>query len=262
MSPGLAGKAKLRARDAIDLVARRREPLVPPHRLRAHGGDFVAVGDELLGRLVRLAKLRPDDRVLEVGCGAGRLARPLADCLGPGGSYDGLGTDPEALAWCRHTYRDRPDFAFTLADTEDRHPLAGAAGDVPSVRVPFADGSFDLVIAAGVVERLVEDRIRVLLGEARRVLAADGRLFATAFLLDDVARGAIADGSAQPRFAETDGRGAGCEPPSAEVGVAHDEEWLLDRVAEAGFRTAGIRHGTWARRDGGLGPQDALVARR
>ncbi|MCD6726851.1 MAG: class I SAM-dependent methyltransferase [Solirubrobacteraceae bacterium] len=262
MSLGLAGKAKLRARDAIDLVAGRRDPLVPPHRLRAHGGDFVAVGDELLSRLVPLAKLRPDDRVLEVGCGAGRLARPLADCLGPGGSYDGLGTGPEALAWCRYAYRDRPDFAFTLVEAEERHPLAGAAGDVPNVRLPFADGAFDLVIAAGVVERLAEDRIRILLGEARRVLAVDGRLFATAYLLDDVARGAIAEGSAQPHFAETGGGGAGCEPPSAQIGVAHDEEWLLDRVAEAGFRTAGIRHGTWVPRDGGLGPQDALVARR
>ena len=42
---------------------------------------------------------------------------------------------------------------------------------------------------------------------------------------------------------------------------AQDEEWLLDRVAETGFKTVGIRHGTWSGRPEGRSVYDILVAR-
>jgi SAM-dependent methyltransferase len=100
MPPGLrrAGK-KLpgRLRDPT----RRSDPWQVLHNVG--GGDFRAIGDDLLGVLVAHARLRPDDRVLDIGCGAGRIARPLAAHLSPTG---GRCHDRSRLPSGYHGWRD------------------------------------------------------------------------------------------------------------------------------------------------------------
>ncbi len=241
---GRSTSLKLSAQDALDAVLRRRDPLVPPRRLHPPGnGGFAAAGERELGLLIGLGKVRPDERVLDVRCGLGIRARPLSDYLGPGATYDGIDTDERAVAWCERAYRHRPDFAF--------HHLAG-----PDARWPLADGSVDLVLLMGALDGLAPDAVVGQLAEARRVLVDDGRAFLTAFLLDDDARAALAAGTAAHAFSDSDGISASC----GEL-VAFEEEWLLDRIADAGFRRAGIRHGTWTPRDAGRAHEDIVVAR-
>lgn len=251
--PGAVGQAQDtdraslagRARRALDRARGRGARFVPPRRLRADGEQaFVEAGEARLRLLVGLAKVRPDERVLELGFAPGVIARPLAGYLGPGATYHGLDADRRAVEWARRAYRDRPDFAFAL---DEDGPL------------PFADAAFDLVVAAGPLARWEPEVTAARLREARRVLAPEGRLFATAFLLDERARAAIARGEAAIAFGPLDGEHAAAPGGTP---LALDEEWLLDRVAEAGFRSAGIRHGTWTPRENGRSHEDVLVARR
>src|SRR3954452_5628933 len=75
---------RLRALDLRDRVSGRADPLVPPRRLHFGGhaeSDFAATGDEFLGHFTRLGGLRASDRVLDIGCGIGRMARPLTRAL-------------------------------------------------------------------------------------------------------------------------------------------------------------------------------------
>jgi hypothetical protein len=89
----------------------------------------------------------------------------------------------------------------------------------------------------------------------------EGRMFATAYLLDGDARAALAQGTAAIAFeAEDDGPG-GVAARGGEPAFAIDEEWLLDRVAEAGFKTVGIRHGSWTPHEDTKAFPDILVAR-
>ena len=88
-------------------------------------------------------------------------------------------------------------------------------------------------------------------------LLPGGCLFVSTYLLDDQAIAAIAEGRAEIGFTDRDVTGA-----AAPNGLqAQDEEWLLDRVAETGFKHVGIRHGTWAGRPDGRSTFDILVAR-
>jgi len=106
---------KLRSADALDRVRGRHDPLVPPRRLQFVGaGDFIATGDEFLGHLTELAGLTPSSDVVDVGCGIGRIARPLAGFL-TSGTYAGFDVDPRGIAWCSERYPPER-FAFTLAD--------------------------------------------------------------------------------------------------------------------------------------------------
>jgi 2-polyprenyl-3-methyl-5-hydroxy-6-metoxy-1,4-benzoquinol methylase len=58
-----------------------------------------ATGDEFLGYLVDLCGLQPGDAVLDVGCGSGRMALPLAGHLNREGRYASFDVSSDAIAW-------------------------------------------------------------------------------------------------------------------------------------------------------------------
>src|SRR5207247_3397897 len=108
-----------------------------------------------LGRLERGA------RVADLGCGAGTDTLVAAQMVGPDGHVTGVDMTPEMLA--------------------KAHAAAGAMGaaNVDFVegeieRLPFADGSIDVVISNGVID-LVPDKDTVF-SEIFRVLQPGGRM--------------------------------------------------------------------------------------
>ena len=108
-----------------------------------------------------LGRLEPGARVADLGCGAGTDTLVAAQMVGPGGHVTGVDMTPEMLA--------------------KAHAAAGAMGaaNVDFVegeieRLPFADGSIDVVISNGVID-LVPDKDTVF-SEIFRVLQPGGRM--------------------------------------------------------------------------------------
>ena len=255
---------RLRALDARDRFSPHRDPLVPPRRLQFVGrGDFAETGNEFLGYFRELAGLEPHERVLDVGCGIGRMARPLAGYLDPGrGTYDGFDVRADAIGWCRRRYgHAHPNFRFRVADLYNRRYHPGGAHSAGEYRFPYDDGSFDLVIAASVYTHLLEDEAEHYLAESARVLAPGGRLFATFFLLDTVSRAQIAAGASGLPFLDPDEHVAVLSEDLPEEAVAYDAGWVAERLAAHGLEPAELRPGTWSGRDDGLSLQDIVVAR-
>ncbi len=206
--------------------------------------DFGEDGRGQVNLMIGLGKLSPEARVVEVQCGCGLRARSLTDWLGPGALYDGLDTDAALAEWCNMAYSRRLDFEF-------RHhaPL-----DAP---LPFDDDTKDFVLMWDVLPQVDHAGVVHLVEEAHRVLLPKGCLFISTYLLDTQAIHAIEQGRSEVAFGDRDATGA----LTPEGVHAQDEEWLLDRVAEVGFKNVGIRHGTWAGRPDGRSPFDILVAR-
>ncbi len=65
------------------------------------GGEFRATGEEFLTYFIEIGGLRPSDRVLDVGCGVGRMAVPLTRYLSPEGRYEGFDVMANAVEWCQ-----------------------------------------------------------------------------------------------------------------------------------------------------------------
>ncbi len=97
--------------------------------------------------------------VLDVGCGEGWLARRLASA-----GARAVGLDPSADA----LERARGD---ELSDASVRY-VEGAAE-----ALPFADGSFDVVIFFNSLHHVAPESMDGALGEAARVLRGDGLLY-------------------------------------------------------------------------------------
>jgi SAM-dependent methyltransferase len=266
MLPAVLARAvtslRLRALDLADRALGRGDRLVPPRRLRGFAGDsdFLATGAELLSLLATHGELRDDSRVLDVGCGIGRLARTLTRVLDPeaGGAYVGFDPVAPAVAWCASRYPAH--FRFVHADL--RNDLYNPAGAVAATeyRFPVDDGWATLAAATSVFTHLARPEVDHYLAETSRALAHGGRALLTFFLLDDDSRAALAAGRARQRFAEPAGEQAIADRDVTMAAVAHDRASILDALRRLGLEVAAVNDGSW-RGAAGVSYQDLVVAR-
>jgi SAM-dependent methyltransferase len=253
--------ARLRALDLRDTVSRRRDRLTPPRRLDFVGhSDFVATGDEFLAHFVELGGLQPGERVLDVGCGIGRMARPLAGYLSSDGSYDGFDVNRDGIGWCRRRYRRHANFRFQVADIFNARYNPRGAHRADEYRFPYDDASFDFVLATSVFTHLLESDATHYVAECERVLAPGGRLFATFFLLNDTSRALMAEGEAGLTFLDVDERLAILDESLPEEAVAYDDEWVFETLRGNGLELIGLHPGSWSGREEFVSFQDIVVA--
>ena len=150
-------------------------PVPPPELIFCGDGDFRAIGAEFLEHLVRDAGLEPQHRVLDIGCGIGRLAVPMTQYLDDAGSYDGVDPVAAGIDWCAATITPAyPNVRFRHLDL--RHPLYNPAGalETAATPLPFADASFDLHLHDLGADPS-RDRRRAALRERGRAAAGAGR---------------------------------------------------------------------------------------
>src|SRR5438132_1135958 len=75
--------------DKFDFVFGPKDKLVPPKLLTFVGdGDFVKAGNVFFEYFKTLGGLKPWHKVLDIGCGIGRMAIPLTTYINKEGSYD------------------------------------------------------------------------------------------------------------------------------------------------------------------------------
>ena len=103
--------------DTLDLLLGRRDALTPSKGKIFHNPNaYKRIGNKFFRHFLDLGDLKPDERVLEVGCGIGRMAVPLTRYL-DGGEYEGFDVMPEAIEWCQRNISSKyPNFRFQVAD--------------------------------------------------------------------------------------------------------------------------------------------------
>ena len=133
---------------------------------------FAVAQHRLAEHLVVLADLRPGQRVLDVGCGLGGLARLIDRQVTPL-SFVGLNIDPRQIRICRGI------------DARASNALAWVVAD--ACRLPFADAAFDRLFCIEAMFHFASRRR--FLAEARRVLKPGGRLVLSDILVEPLPPG-------------------------------------------------------------------------
>jgi ubiquinone/menaquinone biosynthesis C-methylase UbiE len=115
-----------------------------------------AIGTPFARRLLATAKLAPGERVLDVACGTGLVARLAAEAVGPQGTVAGLDPTPGMLELARSITPD-----------------GIAWHEAPAESMPLPDAAFDAVLCSMGLQ-FFGDKVQGL-REMRRVLAPGGR---------------------------------------------------------------------------------------
>lgn len=231
-----------------------REDLVPPIELLFDGSktkeDYKNLGEGYTRvALVQQAKLRPHERVLDLGSGNGQKARALAAYLNRQGSYVGLDINPRGIDWCKQAYLEFPNFQFLQADVYNEiYNPQGQMRDT-DFRLPFPEADFDLTFLCSVFTHLLPDAVANYIREIARVLKPGGRCVASFFLHNAETMPLVEKGltSVAPRFRisgyETEVFVSDAARPS--LAVVMGEAWVRDQFAKSGLRLIDISFGDW-----------------
>ena len=181
-------KRKLRSL-LLDKNVEFKGALLPPPYMRCCGAEFrrndtfLASGMAEARRLISEFGLDRQTRMLEIGCGPGRLPIGILTEFGSPARYDGVDIDPRAISWCKsYVGRKHPCFAFHHVEAgNQRYNPEGPAMD-DDFRLPFPDQDYDLIYLHSVFSNMEPNDIRVYTKEFYRLLKPGGLVFLTAFV--------------------------------------------------------------------------------
>src|SRR5262245_7889006 len=154
--------------DYLARVARGKTELPPLHLRRYVGplGSFESSGAEFMGYLRSLAGLRPDERVLDIGCGCGQMALHLKNYLDENGSYVGVDIHRPSINWCRQNIERRhKNFQFAHIDVRNLAYNPNAAQHAEAYVFPFEEHSFDLILLKSVFTHMRPPEVSNYLSE-------------------------------------------------------------------------------------------------
>lgn len=171
-----------------------------------------AIGEPVAMDMMELAALRSGERVLDVGCGTGVVARLAAERVAPDGAVTGVDINPGMLVVARSVAASAIPIEYHEASAE---------------AMPLPDESFDVALCQMSLQ-FMTDR-RGALAEMRRVLVRNGRVVVSL------------PGPASALFEElADAMGRHISPRAAgfvkQVFSMYDVAEVRDLLDEAGFR--------------------------
>ena len=167
--------------------------ILPAKHLRYGGAEFkddaffLASGRKEAHRLTEKCGLTPSSRILDVGCGVGRLPIGILSLMKDPPQYWGIDVDRYSINWCaRYIARGRPSFHFERIDVLNPRYNPDGRTSYSDFRFPYAECAFGVIYLYSVFSHMMPEDIKAYLKEFRRLLEPTGRIFLTAFVEEGV----------------------------------------------------------------------------
>jgi len=239
---------------------------LPPVSLRFMGEDdaqYLAIGRGLADLLGEFG-LTDDSRMLDVGCGYGRLAIGILGSRRFRGTYLGFDILRGHIRWCRESItRAFPNVRFEVLNLHNERYNPAGRLDPTTARFPARSGSMDLCAATSVFTHLDLPTTEHYLDEIRRVLRPGGVAVTTWFIYDDARLpAATSDQSKFPMRTQVGAVNRIAFPEEPLKAIGYDEAYVRTSVVAAGLAVVTIEHGRWDGSASGRTTQDLVVLRR
>lgn len=228
---------------------------------------FHQYGRGLIAGMVRDGVLKPNSRVLDVGCGLGRLARILTSFLSPRGSYHGIDVCKSSIDWCVLNYANHLNFKFEHADVFSTHYNPAAISSAANYSFPFNSREFDFIFSTSLFTHLIAKDAEHYIEEMARVLKPGGKIWNTFLLLDDISTPLAS--TFDPEHAATHlpiivDRGRIALESDPEALTALDKSFVEEVHRRSGLELLEVRNGPWSGRTDNIRAsyQDVVIARK
>lgn len=242
---------------------KREVPIPSEDQVFVGKESFVRIGEEFKDYFVDLGRLKPTDKILDVGCGIGRMAIALTGYLSPEGRYYGFDVVKSGIEWCQdHISPLYPNFHFTHADIINKYYNRGGTIEATEYTFPYDDNSFDFVFLTSVFTHTLPGETERYLAEIDRVLRPGGRTFITYFLINKESKQLIAAEKSSLPFKKLSELVYTTDLQVPEKAIAYDEQYILDLYSAYNFTVENISYGKWCEREKYLSFQDIVVTKK
>ncbi len=250
--------------NALLLIFPRLSRTSPPWRGINFGGlgDYVAIGDGVVGCMIRLADLAEGDTVVEIGSGIGGNATALYRRFGDRIAYRGFDVVRLGVTWCRqHFARLSQRYQFVHSNIYNSFYNPQGRTNPADYVFPYDDASADLAFANSVFTHMQPPEVAHYIHESGRIVRPGGLIWFTFFILDDDSEAQIAAGQSTYSFRHPQGDCRVENQTQPDLAVAYSAAWVERVLGDAGFEVRAIEPSSWRGRPASEF-QDIVVAVR
>jgi len=227
--------------------------------LNPYNEHFGHIGNHFCKLLTEHAGLNVNSKILDVGCGTGRLAKPISRLL-DGGEYVGVDVNNEYIEYCIENHLGTGVRFDHLDVRHDEYNPTGII-DPSDVRLPLPDNYFDITVAIALFNHMETRWVFRYISEMTRVLKPKGILFATFLILN----------SRSTQLIEKDPKAMPFEHRTPDSWHRHKDRRLINvAIPESGLRQhmikcglmvkEPIRYGEWCGSPLAITGHDVVVA--
>jgi SAM-dependent methyltransferase len=250
--------------DTWDKMTGKLPEGIPPRGLIFVGhGDYINIGKRHLGYFRDLAGLKPEHRVLDIGCGIGRMAYPLTGYLSEKGSYDGFDIVKSGIDWCKRNISQRfPNFRFLYTGMYNQLYNTRDKADAGAFNFPYPDGCFDFVILTSVFTHMMPAEVSNYIVQIARVMKPGARCFVTFFVLNQESVRLMKETDTHMNFPNDKGFYRLHSARVDTANVAYEESWISEQLENNKLEIESLHYGQWCGRRDFLDYQDILILKK
>lgn len=231
--------------------------LIPASDIRNWTGPFddkeyyFNLGREQAEKIIQWLSIRPEQQILDIGCGCGRIAIHFLNYLDNQGKYIGIDNNKKLLSYCSENIATiNNKFQFKYIDVYNGVYAREGKLKCQDITFPIESESVDAVIMWSVFTHMYLIDIEAYLKEIQRVLKKGG-LFVSSFNLNNEFTSnqvKMMNAHLDIKYKISD-NSYSIDKKNPENGFAHNEEKVKKLYWENGFFIKEIKYGVWSTKE-------------